>query len=220
MHVRELTQAIDLLDLHRLDPARYPALFESTATGAHGRWDMLLVRTGESLQLDRDGVVRDQDGRAEEGRFLDLLDAHWQASHVERKEAAALPFGGGWALFLGYEMAAQVEPVLRLPAAEGGLPVACALRCSAAVLRDRASGECMLVAEAHAGNWITRIEADVAAATALLPLPAWQPPRHVGEDAPQHCIDRSRGRSRDSAATTTPSARANWWDIQRSVPNT
>ncbi|MES2858498.1 MAG: aminodeoxychorismate synthase component I [Pseudomonadota bacterium] len=189
MHVRALTQAIDLLDLHRLDPARYPALFESTATGAHGRWDMLLLHTGESLQLDRDGVVRDQDGRAYQRRFLDVLDAHWQASHAERDATAAPPFRGGWALFLGYELAAQVEPVLRLPPAEGALPVACALRCSAAVLRDRASGHCMLVTEADAGHWISRIEDDIALAGALPPLPAWQPPRAVAEDAPQRFID-------------------------------
>ncbi len=189
MHVRALTKAIDLLDLHRLDPARYPALFESTASGAHGRWDMLLVHSGESLQLDRDGVVRDHEGRRREGRFLEVLDADWQVSRVEGDAKVALPFRGGWALFLGYELAAQVEPVLQLPPAEGGLPVACALRCSAAVLRDRASGECMLVAEAVAGDWIARIEGDIVAASALPPLPAWQPPCDVGEDSPQGFID-------------------------------
>ncbi|HWS78492.1 MAG TPA: aminodeoxychorismate synthase, component I, partial [Thermomonas sp.] len=59
MHVRALTQAFDLLDLHRLDPVRYPVLLESTATGAHGRWDMLLLHAGESFVLQSDGVVRD-----------------------------------------------------------------------------------------------------------------------------------------------------------------
>ena len=75
MHIRALTQAIDLLDLHRLDPARYPALFESTALGAHGRWDMLLLHAGERIQLGRDGVVRDHHGVMCEGAFLDVLDA-------------------------------------------------------------------------------------------------------------------------------------------------
>ena len=41
-------------------PARYPALFESSAHGtAQGRWDLLLATDGASLWLDRDGGVRD-----------------------------------------------------------------------------------------------------------------------------------------------------------------
>ncbi|RZA17701.1 MAG: aminodeoxychorismate synthase, component I [Lysobacteraceae bacterium] len=115
MHVRELTQAFDLLDVHRLDPARYPVLLESSATGAHGRWDMLLAHGGEAFALRPDGVVRDAHGARIEGRFLDVLDAQWRAHRIERAAGAALPFRGGWALLLGYELAGQVEPVLRLP---------------------------------------------------------------------------------------------------------
>ncbi len=189
MHVRALTQAIDLLDLHRLEPTRYPVLFESTASGAHGRWDMLLVHTGERIQLDPDGVVRDQHGHPCEGRFLDVLDARWRAMRIERDAGAELPFRGGWALFLGYELATQVEPILRLPHADGGLPVACALRCRAAVLLDRATGECMMVAEAGAEEWLARIEADIAAIGDLPPLPAWPRPRVVSEEPPQRFTD-------------------------------
>ena len=189
MITRTLLGDIDLLDLHRLDPARYPALFESTAIGAHGRWDMLLAHAGERIQLDRDGSIRDQHGHACGGRFLEELDARWQAARIERDGDMLLPFRGGWALFLGYELAGQVEPILRLPHAEGGLPVACALRCSAAVLRDRATGECMVVAEAGAGEWMARIDADVASIREMPGLPEWQPPRDVREDEPGRFID-------------------------------
>ncbi|MEG2940507.1 MAG: aminodeoxychorismate synthase, component I, partial [Thermomonas sp.] len=51
MITQPLPAEIDLLDLHRLDPARYPVLLESSATGAHGRWDMLLAHAGESFAL-------------------------------------------------------------------------------------------------------------------------------------------------------------------------
>ncbi|MEG3050765.1 MAG: aminodeoxychorismate synthase, component I, partial [Thermomonas sp.] len=84
MITKPLPAEIDLLDLHRLDPARYPVLLESSATGAHGRWDMLLAHAGESFALHRDGVVRDQDGMDIEGRFLDVLDARWQAERIPR----------------------------------------------------------------------------------------------------------------------------------------
>jgi anthranilate synthase component 1 len=44
---RPLTPGIDLLALHRLAPARYPLLLESSAAGtAQGRGDLLLATSG------------------------------------------------------------------------------------------------------------------------------------------------------------------------------
>ena len=189
MITRILPADLDLLDLHRLDPARYPVLLESSAAGAHGRWDMLLAHDGESFALHRDGVVRDQAGALREGRFLDVLDARWQALRIPRDAGTTLPFRGGWALLLGYELAQQVEPVLRLPSAQGGLPVACALRCPAAVLRDRESGECIAIVETDAGDWLGRIAADVERAGKIPSLPDWQPPATIEEDAWQGYVD-------------------------------
>ena len=189
IRTRTLPADLDLLDLHRLDPARYPVLLESSATGAHGRWDMLLAHEGDAFALHRDGVVRDQDGARVEGRFLDVLDARWRSQRIERDPDATIPFRGGWALLLGYELAQQVEPILQLPQAEGGLPIAVALRCRAAVLRDRGTGECIAVAEADALDWLQRIEADIERARAMPPLRAWQPPARVDEEQPQRYVD-------------------------------
>jgi anthranilate synthase component 1 len=189
MIARPLPAEFDLLDLHRLDPVRYPALFESSASGTHGRWDMLLLHDGEAIELAPDGVVRDQEGGRIEAGFLDALDAAWRSQRVGHDASSPLPFRGGWALLLGYELARQVEPVLRLPPAQGGLPVACALRCPAAVLRDRTTGTCIAVAEAGAGEWLERIVADAGRAGAMAPLPAWQPPTRVDEDPPQRYLD-------------------------------
>ena len=182
---RSLPPTIDLLALHRLDPARYPLLLESSAQGsAQGRWDLLLVATGERLQLDRDGTTRDERNQEVAGDFLAVLDAAWRLQRVSRDEPR-WPFRGGWALMLGYELAAQVEPVLRLPSAPGDLPVAIALRCPAAVLRDHATGECVMVAETSQADLLDAIAADVRKATSLRPLPAWQPPAAIEEDEPQ-----------------------------------
>ena len=189
MLTRQLPTEFDLLDLHRLDRARYPVLLESSAAGAHGRWDMMLAHDGNSFALHRDGVVRDQDGARLEGRFLDVLDACWQTLRIPRDADATWPFRGGWALLLGYELAQQVEAILRLPSAEGTLPVACALRCRAAVLRNRVTGACIAIAEADAGAWLDRIAGDVERARVMPPLPDWQPPAAIEEDASQRYVD-------------------------------
>ena len=180
---------IDLLALHRLEPARYPVLLESTSGGALGRWDMLLAHADEGFALHRDGVVRTQAGDVIAGHFLDVLDVHWRGIRCEQAPADAAPFRGGWALLLGYELAQQIEPVLQLPDAAGGMPIAVALRCPAALLRDRTSGQCIAVAEAGAQAWLAQITNDIARARTLPALPAWVPPLHIDEDPAQQYLD-------------------------------
>jgi anthranilate synthase component 1 len=182
---RSLPPSIDLLALHRLAPLRYPLLLESSAHGtAQGRWDLLLATNGETLRLDRDGAIRNQAGHEVTGDFFTALDAAWQSQRVPRDEPR-WPFRGGWALLLGYELAAQVEPVLRLPRAMGGVPVALALRCPAAVLRDHVTGESIIVVEPTDTAMLDSIAADIEAARAVVSLPAWQPPAAITEDEPR-----------------------------------
>ncbi|MBP6596198.1 MAG: aminodeoxychorismate synthase component I, partial [Arenimonas sp.] len=79
--------------------------------------------------------------------------------------------------FLAYELAAQVEPRLRLPAAPGPLPVALALRCPAAVVRDRETGRCFALAEPGAGH-----DLDAIAAHAIDAPAGFAPPRLTEDD--------------------------------------
>jgi anthranilate synthase component I len=60
--------------------------------------------------------------------------------------AAHLPFSGGWLLYLGYELAQEIESRLALPPSSDPI-IALALRTPAAWLRDRATGEGWLIAE-------------------------------------------------------------------------
>jgi anthranilate synthase component I len=188
---RALPADCDLLRLHRQAPARYPLLLQSTSSSmqaghAQGRWDLLLIANGELLRLDRDGRVRDERGAEVGGDFLALLDDVWRALRTPREEPR-WPFRGGWALFLAYELAAQVESVLQLPQAEGALPMALALRCPAAVLRDHATGECFAIAESDAApDAVALLEAIVADIVAPDPasLPVWHAPLSLQDDAP------------------------------------
>ena len=186
---RTLPSSLDLLALHRLAPLRYPLLLESSAHGtAQGRWDLLLSTSGEMLRLDRDGVTRDGNGEKLAGDFFTALDTVWQSRRLPRDEPR-WPFRGGWALLLGYELAEQVEPVLRLPEAPGNGPVALALRCPAAVLRDHVTGECIAIAEPAEAAMLDAIAADVQAAAALPALSPWRAPDTIEEDEPRRYTD-------------------------------
>ncbi len=197
-----LPRETDLLGLHRSAPARYPLLLESAAHGtAQGRWDLLLAASGEALTLHADGRLehagaspaRDDDSTDDAGGddFLAGLDAWWRTLRQPRDEPR-WPFRGGWALLLGYELAAQVEPVLRLPRAPGGLPTAQALRCPAGVLRDHATGDCIAVAEAGHEVLLERIVADFARADAQLAPGEWRAPASLQEDPPERFLEGVR----------------------------
>lgn len=200
---RALPADCDLLRLHRRSPPRYPLLLQSTSSALQGasappragmsRWDMLLVADGTQLRLERDGRVRDARGDAVgEDDFLSALDDAWRRLLLPREEPR-WPFRGGWALFLAYELAAQVEPVLRLPAAEGALPVALALRCPAAVLRDHVTGECVAIAETDHAGMLDAIFDDAALDKTSLedasPAGAWSAPHALQDDAPSRFTD-------------------------------
>lgn len=188
MLTREIAASIDLLDLHRLAPGRYPVLLESMAHGTrHGRWDMLLAAGDERITLQRDGSVTDEAGRSVATGFLDALDAAWARARVAHSDAP-VPFVGGWGLLLGYELAAEVEPILHLPVAPGCVPVAVAVRCPAAILRDRATGACVAVAEEGAAELLECILRDAAAAPSGGDI-AWAPPASVAEDLPAAFTD-------------------------------
>src|SRR5690606_377763 len=101
---------------------------------------MLLIADGAQLLLDTNGSLQREDGSPVEGDFLAALDREWQALRLPRNPAESeIPFRGGWALLLDYELAGQIEPILNLPQRTDGLPSAIALRCPAAVLRERDS---------------------------------------------------------------------------------
>jgi anthranilate synthase component I len=136
-----------LLDLHARFPHKYPVLLESIGSGtAIGRHDLLLALPGEQLTLT--GERRLHGARAAgNNRFLDALDAWWRAEGPV-PGTAAMPFGGGWFLYLGYELAAEVEPSLRLPPSRR--PAALAWRMRGAIVRDRHARRDWIVAEGEA----------------------------------------------------------------------
>jgi anthranilate synthase component 1 len=166
-------------------PGRYPCLLESVVHGtAQSRYDILFGFPREQLSLHPDGRLRDGEGHQREGRFLDALDAAWQAERLPPVDDN-LPFHGGWALLLAYELAGEIEPSLTLqpPVA---MPLALAIRCPAAVIVDHARDCTILVAEAGCEGLLDQLESDLFALPSIAPLAelsGWD------EDEPQQFLD-------------------------------
>jgi len=181
--IRTLDGARDLLPVAAANPQRYPGLLESNVRGPHARYDVLFACPQEYLALLGDGRVHSSRGDASDARFLDALDQAWQGERIARDPGMHLPFRGGWLLFLGYELAAQIEPRLRLPRApDAGLPVALALRCPAAIIVDRELDCTHVVAEDAFAGLIDSLQADLDSATEFTPACATSA---VEEDAPE-----------------------------------
>ena len=183
---RTLTGRRDLLAPAAAFPERYPALLESvTRASAHARYDILFAFPQDTFTLASDGCMRDAAGQTRAGRFLDALDAAWRAERLPQSADDGLPFHGGWVLLLAYELAAEIEPTLRLRYSEH-LPVAMAVRCPAAIIVDHLHERTILVAEAGQAALLDAMEADLDAAPVIPPLAL---PEVVDEDAPSLFID-------------------------------
>ncbi|MGM0411971.1 MAG: aminodeoxychorismate synthase component I [Pseudomonadota bacterium] len=160
--IRRLDGTLDgggLAALARSFPERYPFLLQSVAAGtAQGRYDLLLAFPGERLTLARDGTL--QGPHAAGGDFLSALDTWF--SEEQRPGTEGVPFAGGWFLYLGYELAGEVEPRLALAPAEEPLPVATAVRIPAALIRDTATGAVWWATEDPEAAPVEAVEADLA----------------------------------------------------------
>ena len=183
--------ARDLLPLAAAQPARYPAWLESAAPGPTARWGILFAFPEDKLTLASDGVVRDAAGRDRGARFLDALDGAWSSQDKAESGDAELPFVGGWLLYLGYELAAEVEPSLTLPGSEHScIPVALALRCPAAILVDRIGGCTWLVVEPGREALLDAMRCDLDSMPADARVEAELPPlRELQEDDPRRFLD-------------------------------
>lgn len=150
--VRRVDRYCDLLNLHRLNPQRYPHLLESVAHATpHSRYDILFAFPGKNMQI----------ATTAEADFLHGLDEWWRQERIAAHENSFLPFRGGWFIYLSYELAAQIEPRLRLASSSQSLPIAFATRIPAAVIRDHQLRQTWLVAEAQAQELLEVMAGDL-----------------------------------------------------------
>nr|VFK41355.1 MAG: anthranilate synthase component 1 [Candidatus Kentron sp. TC] len=209
----------DLLPLHVIQPDRYPFLLESTSHHIgygteRDRYDILFAFPEKALTLESPDYLT-MDGRRVSGQdFLHRLDL-WFAE--ECNDAAFsyglppdTPFKGGWFLYLGYELAAWIEPVLRPRfsdnlhstslSIEEKFPIAVAWRIPAAIIRDKRKREIILITEPHRAPLRAEMERDllsISSATMESPISnselLHQP---IQEDPPDEFLERVTGITR------------------------
>ncbi|HVY82257.1 MAG TPA: aminodeoxychorismate synthase component I [Steroidobacteraceae bacterium] len=152
-------------------PDRYPVLMDSAAEGPLSRSSILAAMPRAALWLAADGTLRTEGVALPPATgFFDALEQWWRAEQLPPQPGGCV-FAGGWAVFVGYEVAREIEPRLVLPAAT--LPwQAFALRTPCAVIHDLRANQVFAVAEAEAAHRLDEIEADVrAVASEAAPAP-------------------------------------------------
>lgn len=145
-----MTASTELLcALQESNPERYPYLLESTAkdNSKTARYSLLLAYPSECLALDSNGLSSDNQ-KLDQTDFLDALNQRYKNNRVTSNSQASQVFNGGWFIYLGYELAEQIEPSLRLPAhTPSCLPTAFATRCAGAIVIDHATQSVMQLVE-------------------------------------------------------------------------
>jgi len=146
--IRQLVNCPDLFDLAEQFPKHYPYLLENSGEATDlGRYDILFAFPGMQLVCGADGCLLLNGKEQAQEPFLDQLDSIYKQSKYDASSlndeslANELPFTGGWFLYLGYELAAEIEPVLQSSLHQPELPRAIMTEIPAGIVRDKQLGE-------------------------------------------------------------------------------
>jgi anthranilate synthase component 1 len=168
LEIREWSDHPDLIGLQAAHPQRYPGLFLSSGdTG----WDVLFAFPQDVTRFHfADDLLRLQAHPA--------MQLHPRSTdHTDH----GLPFTGGWLCALAYELGGAFEPRVGL-ADDADFPLAWLVRIPAAILLERSSGRCVLVAECSRRELIEELAHDLAQASS--PIPALPELSTLHEDDP------------------------------------
>jgi anthranilate synthase component 1 len=182
-------------------PSRYPVFLDSAAAGPLGRYSLLAAPPTASLTRDSQGL-RAQGLQSSAGGFFDNLESWYQRERRPRQPRPhGLPFLGGWFIYLGYEIAAELEPRLELPAAVAPFS-AFALRVETLAVHDLVTDTVYAIAEGGDAEAHAAMVAALNAAAVHDAAIATGPPRlsSLAEEAPERFLARVRAAQEHIAA--------------------
>jgi anthranilate synthase component 1 len=172
------------------DPESFPVLLDSAARGPLSRYSILAAYPQAALWQDARGRLYSSGMPAPDSSgFLRALETAWRSlggAQAGPADTAVGPFCGGWVVFLGYELAAEIESQLNLAPrvrTDVGGPAAFALRIPAGLVYDHVAQRAWMFAEGGREDLIESLS------LALATLPAAggpvRTPVSVAEEAPQ-----------------------------------
>jgi 4-amino-4-deoxychorismate synthase (2-amino-4-deoxychorismate-forming) component I len=135
-----------LRSLAAAEPARWPVFLDSAAEGPLTRYSLLMAAPSATLVRDAQGRLSGHGVAIGPGGFIDNLGAWLRRESQPRDPAKPLPFMGGWFVYLAYELAQEVEPILKMPASDSPFS-AFALRVEHLAVHDHATGGVFLVSQ-------------------------------------------------------------------------
>lgn len=147
--LQQLNDCPDLFDLVEQHPERYPFLLENSGKPSNlGRYDILFAFPGKQLTALPDGELLHDGRELATDSFLDQLDEIYkcQKDQIDLAHKYGLPFCGGWFIYLGYELATEIEPVLAASSHQPKLPRAIMTEIPAGIVRDKQTGKSFIFA--------------------------------------------------------------------------
>ncbi len=150
-------------------PDRYPVLYDSAIADQGDPWTVVTALPAGHLALGRDGrLVTSESDLSALGAFLPALERWWQRDATPVPELAAMPWRGGFSVFLGYELGAEIEPRLKSMPRSSEPWLAWAIRVQAAVVHQHRTGRSWLLTEPSARHSrreaLQQLESDLQAA--------------------------------------------------------
>lgn len=182
-----------LRSLAAAEPERWPVFLDSAAEGPLTRYSLLMAEPSATLVRDPQGRLSGRGVEIGPGGFIDNLDLWLRRESLTRDPAKPLPFMGGWFVYLSYEVAQEVEPILKMHATD--LPFsAFALRVEHLAVHDHATDHVFLVSQNGDAAAHARLLAGIEAA-ARDPLSEPQDNPRVdrwAEELPELFLERVR----------------------------
>ena len=170
--IREWPGRPDLIRLQAAHPQRYPGLFVSNGDSG---WDILFAFPQDVARFGANELA--------------ALHRHpaMQAAIQPATPLSGLPFQGGWLCALAYELGGAFESTAGQANDPDHYPMAWLARIPAAILVERSSSRCLLIAESGGADWLDIIAADlesdlpeIAAMPATLSIHEEAPCRFLG----------------------------------------
>jgi len=162
--ITTLKGRLNLLSLCEDKPSDYPFYIESSSLNTDNAadntdFDILFAFPQEYLIKDSEQNISYAGKALEEKDFLSALDYAFKQNQLHVKHD--LPFCSGWFVYLGYELANEIEPKLNVQNFDKTFPVAFAARIPAAIIYSHKKNETYIVVEHKFQQYLGQIQNDL-----------------------------------------------------------